>query len=207
MFDKHNSEFWDRRYGESDYAYGIEPNAYLVAQKERIRSRMQVLVPGDGEGRNSVWLARQGADVLAVDLSEVGLKKAVELAQQANVTIRTECSDLTTRNWKSNYYDLIVSIYLHFSPDVRVQIHQGMLKALKPGGMIILEAFTPAQLEYQTKFNSGGPPVADMLYSSELLKQDFKLARVIELEETEVELQEGRYHSGLASVVRGVWQK
>lgn len=207
MFKKHNQEFWDKRYGESDYAYGIEPNAFLVAQKERIQKGMQVLVPGDGEGRNSVWLAQQGTDVLAVDLSEVGLQKAVALAKKADVNIRSECTDLTTRNWSSDRYDLVVSIYLHFSPNVRPKIHFSMLNSLKPGGLIILEAFTPKQLEYQTKFNSGGPPVADMLYSSELLKTDFEMAQVIELQETEVELREGSYHSGLASVVRAIFQK
>ncbi len=207
MFKGHNQEFWDRRYGESDYAYGVEPNAFLVSQKQRIQSEMQVLVPGDGEGRNSVWLAQQGANVLAVDLSAVGLRKAVDLAQKANVTIRTELADLATWNWESDRYDLVVSIFLHFSPDVRTQIHHGMLKALKPGGLIILEAFTPAQLEYQAKFHSGGPSMVDMLYSSELLCEDFFAAKVIELQETEVELNEGSYHSGSASVVRAVFQK
>lgn len=206
MFTGHNSTFWDNRYSEADYAYGIKPNQFLSTQQHHLKPGMKVLVPGDGEGRNSVWLARQGLDVLAVDFSSVGLRKTEALAQANNVTIQTECADLTTWNWSFGEYDLVVSIFLHFAPNVRVRMHQAMLAATKPGGLIILEAFTPEQIDYQAKYNSGGPPIVDMLYSAEILREDFRDAKVIELEETETQLCEGRYHSGIAALIRGVFQ-
>ena len=145
MFTDHNSKFWDDRYSESSYAYGTIPNQFLTEQQHRFRPGMSALVVGDGEGRNGVWLARQGLQVLSVDLSPVGLEKAQKLAVQQDVQLQTECADLTTWNWLCNEYDLVVAIYLHFAPEVRQRMHQSMLRALKPGGLLILEAFNPEQ--------------------------------------------------------------
>jgi 2-polyprenyl-3-methyl-5-hydroxy-6-metoxy-1,4-benzoquinol methylase len=202
MFTGHNSQFWDRRYGESDYAYGTEPNQFLRGQQYRLEPAMKTLVVGDGEGRNGVWLASQGLDVLSVDLSPVGLKKAEALAAHHQLHIQTQCVDLTLWDWPIATYDLVVSIYVHFAPEVRQQMHKAMLAALKPNGLIVLEAFNLDQLQYQAKYDSGGPKIRDMLYEPLMLQQDFINGKIIELTETITELHEGQYHHGKASVIR-----
>jgi 2-polyprenyl-3-methyl-5-hydroxy-6-metoxy-1,4-benzoquinol methylase len=207
MFTGHNSKFWDDRYGESGYAYGTAPNQFLTEQQHRLKPGMKTLVVGDGEGRNGVWLATQGLDVLSIDLSPVGLEKAKALATQHQVQIQTQCADLTTWNWVENTYDLVVSIYVHFAPEVREQIHRSIFKALKPGGLIILEAFNLEQLQYQREYDSGGPPIPEMLYQPEMLRQDFAGGEIRVLTETVTELHEGRYHEGEASVIRLIVQK
>jgi 2-polyprenyl-3-methyl-5-hydroxy-6-metoxy-1,4-benzoquinol methylase len=207
MFTGHNSKFWDDRYGESGYAYGTMPNQFLTEQQHRLKPGIKTLVVGDGEGRNGVWLATQGLDVLSIDLSPVGLEKAQALADRYRVQIKTQCADLTTWDWVVAEYDLVVSIYVHFAPEVRQQIHRSMLKALKPGGLIVLEAFNLEQLQYQREYDSGGPPIQEMLYQPEMLRADFVGGEIVELTETVTELHEGRYHDGKASVIRLVLQK
>jgi 2-polyprenyl-3-methyl-5-hydroxy-6-metoxy-1,4-benzoquinol methylase len=207
MFTRHNSKFWDDRYGESGYAYGTIPNQFLTQQQHRLKPGIKALVVGDGEGRNGVWLATQGLDVLSVDLSPVGLEKAQALANQHQVQIQTQCVDLTTWDWVVAEYDLVVSVYVHFAPEVRQRMHRSMLKALKPGGSIILEAFNLEQLQYQREYNSGGPPIQEMLYQPEMLREDFAGGEIIELIETITELHEGQYHNGKASVIRLVLEK
>jgi cyclopropane fatty-acyl-phospholipid synthase-like methyltransferase len=176
---------------------------------------MRALVVGDGEGRNGVWLAKQGLDVLSVDASAVGMDKARRLASSCGVTLRTETVDLTAWAWPTGEYDVVVSIFLHFPPVVRARLHAAMLTALKPGGVLILEAFTPEQLKYK----SGGPPVREMLYTADMLRADFNVqggtnaagagragaaggAELMLLEETLTDLDEGPYHRGRAAVVR-----
>lgn len=207
MFKNHTQEFWNDRYEKTDFAYGTEPNAFLVSQKHRLRPGTQALAVGDGEGRNGVWLAQQGLDVLSVDLSSAGLEKAKILADQQSVTLHTQQVDLSSWEWPEDAFDVVVSIYLHFPPDLRERMHQAMAKALKPKGLLMLEAFTPDQLAYQEKYRSGGPPRLDMLYTSDMLKQDFKDLEVLEMVETVTELQEGQYHRGQAAVIRGVFER
>lgn len=207
MFTGHNSKFWDDLYGETDYAYGMKPNQFLTEQQDRLQPGMKALVVGDGEGRNGVWLATQGLDVLSIDLSPVGLAKAQALATQQQVKLQTQIADLTTWNWPIAEYDLVVSIYVHFAAEVRHRMHRSMLTAIKPGGLIVLEAFNPSQLEYQLEYNSGGPKVPAMLYEPEMLRQDFAGGEIVELSETITELDEGQYHRGKASVIRLVLQQ
>jgi SAM-dependent methyltransferase len=202
MFTGHSSKFWDDRYSESGYAYGTMPNLFLTQQKHRFSPEMKALMVGDGEGRNGVWLAQQGLQVLSVDLSSIGLEKARKLAVKQGVQIQTECADLTIRNWLQAEYDLVVAIFLHFAPEVRQRMHQSMLRALKPGGLLILEAFDRVQLQYQREYNSGGPKIPEMLYDSATLQQDFVNGDILELTETVTELHEGQYHDGRAAVVR-----
>jgi SAM-dependent methyltransferase len=207
MFTSHNSQFWDKRYDELDYAYGKQANQFLTEQQHRLEPSMKTLVVGDGEGRNGVWLASQGLEVLSIDLSPVGLKKAEALAIEHQVKIQTLCADLTSWNWPEAVYDLVVAIYVHFAPEVRQQMHRSMLKALKPGGLLILEAFNIEQLQYQIEYDSGGPKIPAMLYDPKMLRQDFAGGKILELTETITELREGRYHNGKASVIRLVLQQ
>jgi cyclopropane fatty-acyl-phospholipid synthase-like methyltransferase len=190
-------DFWNARYAEPGFAYGTEPNAFLVSQKHHLKPVMKALAVADGEGRNGVWLAQQGLDVLSVDASEVGLRKAQELAQSRGVAIRTELADLTTWKWPEHEFDLVVAIFIHFMPEFRARMHRQMLHALKPGGMLIMEAFTPKQLEYKT----GGPPVKEMLYTADMLREEFREGEILRLEEILTGLNEGPYHRGTAAVV------
>jgi 2-polyprenyl-3-methyl-5-hydroxy-6-metoxy-1,4-benzoquinol methylase len=197
------SEFWDRRYAAEDYAYGTEPNAFLVSQAGLLRRGMRCLAVGDGEGRNGVWLAEQGMEVTSVDSSSVGLGKARALAASRGVHVRTECVDLFTWSWPQQAFDCVVAIFVHFPPEHRARLHRAMWEALVPGGLVIMEAFTPDQLQYK----SGGPPVREMLYTLDTLKADFPDGRRLLLEEQTTELSEGTYHRGTAAVVRLVVQK
>lgn len=199
----HMSNFWDERFSEPGYAYGTEPNAFLVSQMHLFKPGMKVLAVADGEGRNGVWLAQQGLDVLSVDQSAVGLAKARELAAQRGVSIRTEQADLTTWKWPQGEFDVVVAVYIHFRPEHRAQMHARMVAALKPGGVLIMEAFTPKQLEYKT----GGPQDPAMLYTAEMLRRDFIEEEILLLEEALPELSEGPYHRGTAAVVRLVLHK
>jgi SAM-dependent methyltransferase len=192
------TDFWNSRYAEPGYAYGTEPNAFLVAQKKYLRPGGKALAVADGEGRNGVWLAQQGLDVLSVDTSEAGLEKARELAADRGVRLRTEQADLTTWTWPEARYDLVAAIFIHFPPEVRARMHRAMFQALKPGGMLILEAFTPEQLQYR----SGGPPLVEMLYTADMLRIDFAGGEILRIEGLVTELAEGKYHRGPAAVVR-----
>jgi SAM-dependent methyltransferase len=215
-----STDFWNSRYAEPGYAYGTEPNAFLVSVALGIlplatlahpcASQQKLLKPGgkalavaDGEGRNGVWLAQQGLDVLSVDASEVGLRKTQELAADRGVAIRTEKVDLITWQWPVQKHDVVAAIYVHFPPEVRARMHRCMFEALKPGGILILEAFTPAQLNYK----SGGPPVAEMLYSADMLRIDFAGGEILFIEEAIAELAEGKYHRGPGAVVRLVLRR
>jgi SAM-dependent methyltransferase len=195
---------WDERFGRPEPVYGDEPNGYLRAQAQlRLRAGMKVLVPADGYGRNGLWLTKQGLEVTTVDVSPVGVERARKAAKAAGISAKILLSDLNSWDWPVSEFDAVASIYLHLVPEKRVAIHARMLTALKPGGIIIVEAFTPAQLA----FSSGGPKQVELLYTAQLLRQDFAAAEVVELAESEVELNEGRMHSGRAAVVRGVLRK
>jgi cyclopropane fatty-acyl-phospholipid synthase-like methyltransferase len=207
MFTGHTTSFWNDRYAEPGCGYGTAPNAYLAAQAHRLRPGMTALVPGDGEGRNGVWLAEQGVHVLSVDLSEVGLQKAQALAAERGVAIQTERADLTAWDWPEATFDVVVEVYLHLGPGARSRLHAAMLAALKPGGLLILEAFRKEQLRYREQYGSGGPPDTAFLYDAETLQQDFAAAEILDLEETVTTLREGSYHSGPAAVVRGLFRR
>lgn len=195
---------WDERFSLPEPVYGDEPNAYLRHQAElRLTPGMKVLVPGDGYGRNGIWLAKQGLTVTTVDVSSVGVERARQAARAAKVVMEIHLSDLNTWSWPQSEFDAIASIYLHLRKAPRVGVHRRMLSALRPGGVVILEGYTPAQL----KHSSGGPKEMDLLYEAESLREEFAEAEVLELLETEVELDEGRLHRGLAAVVRGVFRK
>ncbi len=201
------AEFWDQRYDGEGYAFGMQPNSFLASQEQYLRAGLEVLVPGDGEGRNGVWLAKKGLSVRTVDVSPLGVAKARRLAEAEGVNLRSEVADLLTWEWPQSRYDIVAAIYLHFLDVDRPRIHRSMIDALKPGGILILEAFRLEQLEAQKVYHSGGPKTADMLYSKAKLTSDFSGLPMLLLEEATVELSEGHRHSGLAAVVRAIVQK
>jgi 2-polyprenyl-3-methyl-5-hydroxy-6-metoxy-1,4-benzoquinol methylase len=196
-------DFWNERYGEEDFAYGTEPNRFLSTCTDYLKPGMKALAVADGEGRNGVWLAEHGLEVTTVDYSESGVEKSNKLAAERGVTINALCADLNEWQFPENEYDLIVSIFAHFPPELRKKVHNGILTALKPGGHLILESYHPRQLEFKT----GGPPVAEMMYSIDTLEEDFPGAEIVKLEDLDVEVVEGKYHFGMGAVTRLILRK
>lgn len=196
--------FWDQNFSVAGYKYGTAPNAFLVEQAGRLSPGSRVLVPGDGEGRNGVWLAQQGHDVTAVDVSTVGLAKARDLARERGVILHTVLADLAHWQVPAPSFDALVLVFLHLPAVLRAEVHRSLLQALKPGAWVVLEAFTPEQLRYA----SGGPKDEDMLYTLDRLRSDFlpEAEEIVGLT-CETRLDEGPGHQGLGHVVRGVWRK
>ncbi len=201
------AKFWDERYGGEGFAFGTAPNEFLVSQGKYLKPGLRALVPGDGEGRNGVWLAEQGLIVDTVDVSPLGVAKARRLAQERGVEINAMLADLLTWAWPRDAYDIVAALYIHFFDSDRPTMHRAMLNALKPGGILILEAFRPEQLELQKLHRSGGPKTADMLYSEAKLAEDFAGTSILHLQEAVLELTEGHRHSGKAAIIRAVVRK
>jgi 2-polyprenyl-3-methyl-5-hydroxy-6-metoxy-1,4-benzoquinol methylase len=202
--ERNPAAMWDERFARPEPVYGHEPNSFLreVAPKF-LKPGAKVLLPADGYGRNGFWLATQGFAVTTVDVSPVGVERARKAAKENGISINILLSDLNTWVWPKEEFDAVASIYLHLPPAQRTSIHRQMLEALKPTGILILEAFTPAQLQ----FSSGGPKQVELLYSEAILCRDFASAERLELSEAEIELSEGRLHSGKAAVVRALFRK
>ncbi len=195
--------FWDERFSGDEYAYGTEPSRWLVEQVQHVPPGGRVLSLGEGEGRNAVWLAEHGFSVVAVDGSPVGLEKARRLAVLRSVRIDTVVEDLSRFRPAPSTYDALLLVFVHLAPALRVVVHATGASALKPGGVVILEAFTPRQLA----FSSGGPKDPAALYEADAIRADFRGVRWDILEEVETELDEGVHHRGRAAVLRGVGRR
>ncbi len=198
---------WDDRYRGDEYSFGTRPNAYLASQAHLFRPGQLVLSLADGEGRNGVWLAEQGCGVTAVDYSPIGLGKAERLAGAREVEIQTIEADLTKWNWPNETYDAVVAIYFHLPDTHRENVHRAAAMAIKPGGLIVIEGFRPAQIELQKTEDSGGPSDVRMLFTPDMLRGDFAGFEVLQCEETETVLNEGPFHTGRAAVIRFVARK
>jgi SAM-dependent methyltransferase len=197
------AEFWDRVYAGDAYRFGSEPNAFLAERAGAIEPGGSVLCLGDGEGRNGVWLARRGFRVTSLDQSAVAARKCAALATRFGVELEVVIGRLPEYPLPEASFDAVVLIFLHLPPDVRRAVHALAARALRPGGLVILEAFTPAQLGRPR----GGPPTRERLQTAADLAQDFAGLDLLLLEETETELAEGDGHRGPAAVVRMVAQK
>lgn len=200
-------EYWDNRYSNKDYAFGIKPNNYLKEQLEKLE-KGTILFPAEGEGRNAVFAAKLGWSVYAFDISVEGKNKALKLANENNVAIDYQVGELPTLNYNSEQFDAIALIYAHFPAGIKSEYHKLLDKYLRKGGIIIVEAFSKNHLEYRLKNEKvGGPRDLESLFSIEELKSDFEDYEIIELLEKEIELSEGLYHDGKGSVVRFVGRK
>ena len=193
---------WNERFATEDYAYGTEPNAYFKAFIDS-HTPGKILLPAEGEGRNAVYAAEQGWEVHAFDFSTEGQRKALRLAASRGVTITYQIADIGSVSLQSETFDAIALIYAHLHRDDRQRVHRRLLEALKPGGYLVLESFTPEQLKYGT----GGPKNIDMLYDINDLREDFAGLQIIDAEERIIELSAGRSHNGKGSVVRMLVQK
>jgi SAM-dependent methyltransferase len=194
---------WDERYAEPGFAYGTAPNDFLAQHVGRLPPGGEVLSLAEGEGRNAVFLAQRGFRVTAVDGSAVGMEKARQLAMQSGVEIGTIAADLAEFELGRNRWDGIVSIWCHVPSAVRVRLHAAVIAALRPGGVLLLESYTPKQLEYKT----GGPPTADLLTTRSELERTLRGLEFVSCEEKTREVHEGRYHNGMSAVVQLVARK
>jgi ubiquinone/menaquinone biosynthesis C-methylase UbiE len=200
-------EFWDKRYGEEAYAYGESPNLYFMEKIAGLKPG-RILLPAEGEGRNAVHAALKGWKVTCFDISENGKKKAEQLAEKYGVTIKYLLGSVDEMVFKDQSFDVIALIFAHFPIGARQIYHKKLSNFLKPQGYLILEAFSKKQLQFQkSNPKSGGPREENMLYDTRMLISDFPDYELLELYETDLEMNEGLYHVGPASVVRFFGQK
>jgi SAM-dependent methyltransferase len=197
-----DGERWDRRYDAEDYVYGTAPNDFLAEQVDQL-PRGPILSMCEGEGRNAVFLAERGHEVTAVDASGVGLAKARRLAEMRNVSLKTVVADLSTLELGRESYAGAVSVFCHLPTEDRSALYPRVLEALRPGGVLILEAYTPRQLAYGT----GGPPTEERLVTLAHLREVLGGMEFLVARELEREVYEGRLHSGPAHVVQVVGRK
>ncbi len=192
-------DFWNERYSTVEYAYGTAPNPYFKTQLDRIANPGRILLLCEGEGRNAVYAAQQGWQVTAVDFSETGKEKALKLAAEKNVSMDYRISDVAQFEFeKYGPWDVIALIYAHFPSSIRADIHHKCSLALAPNGQILLEGFNKQQLGHA----SGGPKNMDMLYSQNMLAEDFSGLDILENSELAIMLEAGEGHAGLGHVVQ-----
>lgn len=191
---------WDERYSAKHYIYGTEPNSFLKENFGAIPKSGRVLCLAEGEGRNAVFLAKQGYNVTAVDASIVGLRKAKKLADDNKVSIEIVHSKLEDYEIGINRWDGIVSIFCHVPEPVRKDLHTNVVTGLKKNGVLLLEAYTPDQLKHGT----GGPPSEDLMMSKKILIKELAGLKFSHLLELERKIVEGSHHSGIASVVQAI---
>lgn len=194
---------WNHVFGGETYAYGETPNDFLAAQAHRLPAGARVLCLAEGEGRNAVHLATLGHDVTGVDLSSAGEAKAHALAAKNGVKIAYHVADLTAFDMGENAWDAVVSVFFHGPTDMRTCVHEKVVRALKPGGLLLLEGYTPDQVGRGT----GGPPFADYMHTAERVRTEFAGLDFVLLDEVERAVVEGEKHTGLASVLQCVARK
>lgn len=195
---------WNKRFENADYLFGTDPNSYLQAQAHQLPSSGRTLCVADGEGRNSVWLATRGLQVDAFDIAEVGVAKARKLAAQAGVQVHYDVADCESWAWPAEHYDVVAAIFIQFAdPEMRTRMFANIVKTLKPGGLLILQGYSPKQIEYKT----GGPPQVENLYTEDLLRASFSGLTTIELRMYEEDLAEGPQHHGRSALAGLVARK
>lgn len=195
---------WNNRFAAEGFVFGTAPNAFLAAQAPRLKPSASALCVADGEGRNSVWLASQGLEVTAFDFSPIALAKARTFAARSRVKVDYRLSTVEDWNWDERRYDVLAGIFIQFvGPAERARMFAGMARALKPGGLLILEGYGPKQLEYAT----GGPKKLENLYTEELLRSSFKDLEILHLASYDAEVDEGAGHKGMSALVDLVARK
>jgi len=195
---------WDSRYSSDEYIFGKEPNRWLHQHSADLPRGGRVLCVADGEGRNSVWLASQGLEVDAFDVSKTGVEKARRLAAENNVTVNFTIADCDGFAWEESAYEAVVAIFVQFAdPAMRTRMFDNMTRSLKPGGVVLIQGYTPKQLDYRT----GGPPEVSHLYTTGMLRDAFAPLRISELTEYEEVMREGSRHQGMSALIGMVAHK
>lgn len=189
---------WNRRFEGDGFLFGSEPNVWLKEHVDVWPPGGRILCVADGEGRNSVWLARKGFVVDAFDIADVGVAKARRLAAESGVNVNFMVADCDGYPWTESVYDGVAAIFVQFAdPALRQRLFQRMAASLKPGGSLILQGYTPKQLEYGT----GGPPFLSHLYTAEMLRAAFSELEILELSEYEADVNEGSGHKGISALI------
>jgi len=199
------TQFWNERFNKEEFIFGKNPNEYLVEQtKLYLKPGDKVLCIADGEGRNGVWLAKQGMQVVGFDVSDIALAKAKRFAQENQVNIDYSLCDSDGFSWGTNAYDAVIGIFIQFAdPAMRARIFQQTYGALRPGGIFILQGYTPKQLVYKT----GGPSLIEHLYTDEMIRDLAKDFQILDLCCYEKELSEGARHTGMSALLGLVAKK
>ncbi len=189
---------WDERFDRPEYVYGTAPSRFLLEQRAHLTPGSRALAIADGEGRNSVYLAEQGLDVVAMDSSRKGLEKARALADARGVTVDFRHGDLADWDWDAAPYDLVVGIFFQFADAaLRARIFDGMQRATRPGGLILVHGYTPDQVALGT----GGPGRADLMYTPDMLREAFAGCEILRLESYTADLDEGPGHKGTSALI------
>ena len=189
---------WETRYSAPGYAFGREPNYFLAACKDLLPKTGKVLCVADGEGRNGVWLAEQGLDVVSLDFSPSAQAKAATLARERSVTLTIERGDVHNWAYPEAAFDVVCEVFTQFStPAERAAKWAGMKKALKRNGLLVLIGYTPRQLQYGT----GGPKEVEKLYTRAMLEEAFSQFHDVKIAEEELDMHEGASHAGLSAVI------
>jgi cyclopropane fatty-acyl-phospholipid synthase-like methyltransferase len=199
----HAKKVWDERFRKNGFLFGEEPNQYLVSQATKLAKGRALLI-ADGEGRNSVWLAKRGFDVDAFDISSEAVAKALAFAGRAGVQVNYYCCEYRDFDWQANHYDSVIGIFFQFaSPSMRSDLFLRMSQCLKPGGSLLIQGYTPKQLEYKT----GGPGKLDHLYVESTIKEGFPGYDWLDFRLYEDELSEGEGHSGRSALLGALGRK
>lgn len=189
---------WNQRFNSETYLFGTQANQWLQSQQHLLTAGQRALCVADGEGRNSVWLARLGLEVDAFDISEIGVNKARALAQQHQVSVRYSISDCEQFAWPSAAYDVMVAIFVQFAtPEMRRRLFGHMRDSLKPGGLLLLQGYTPKQIDYKT----GGPGILSHLYTEPLLREELTGFELLQVDDYEADLHEGSGHAGMSALI------
>ncbi len=198
------AQTWNRRFAEEGFLFGTAPNGWLAAHADQWSPGQRVLCVADGEGRNSVWLAARGLHVDAFDIAEAGVAKARALAASHGVHVDLQVADCDGWAWPLDAYDGVAAIFVQFAdPAMRARLFARMAASLRPGGTLVLQGYTPRQLEYRT----GGPGLVSHLYTEALLREAFADLQIVELQSYEADLAEGSGHHGRSALVGLVARK
>ena len=201
-------DMWNARYRSQDFVYGKEPNRFFKDTLEKFNLSGEILLPGEGEGRNAVYAAQKGLQVVAFDISKEGRIKALKLAQEQNVRIRYEVGEITDLAIEDHQFDVAAFIFVHLPPHLRQSLHHETARLIKPGGIVILEGFSKSNLESRLENPEiGGPNNLEMLFSEDDIRSDFRDFEILELQEVNVELREGNTHNGFGNFIRFVGRK
>jgi SAM-dependent methyltransferase len=189
---------WQDRFSVADYIFGREPSYFLASCRALLPNGGKALAVADGEGRNGVWLAEQGLNVTSIDFSPIAQAKAVALAKERGIDVSFKLADIHRWDYPEAAFDVVAEIFTQFStPDERTRKWDGMRRALKPGGLLIIQGYTPKQLHYGT----GGPKEVENLYTRDMLLAAFGDLRDVQIVEEERELHEGAAHGGMSAVI------
>jgi SAM-dependent methyltransferase len=197
-------ERWETRFSAPDYWFGKAPNAFLKSHAHLLKRGQKALAFADGEGRNGVFMAEQGLDVLSIDFSPNAITKANALAKERGVTLRTEHANIFAWSWPPAAFDVVVGIFFQFaSPELREKLFDNIKRTVKPGGLLLIQGYRPEQVDYKT----GGPPQRENMYTRKLLEDAFGDFASLDIKEHDSMVEEGAGHKGISALIDLVARK